>query len=83
MEKWSVKLSTYDIKYEPRSTIKGQALVDFRDDLRAEVEIKANKLLEEENVGRWTLFTDGTGLGLGVQMSRSEPEPDQARARLA
>ena len=74
MEKWSVKLSTYDIKYKPGSAIKSQALADFvadlSNDLRVEVEIEAKQLLEEENMGRWTLFTDGSsnqiGNGLGI-----------------
>ena len=29
MEKWSIKLSTYDLKYEPRSSIKSHALSFF------------------------------------------------------
>ena len=45
MAKWSVKLSTVDIRYEPRSAIKSQALADFvadfSDDLRNEVDMEA------------------------------------------
>ena len=73
MEKWSVKFRTYDMTYESRSAIKSQELLDFvadfSDDLRDEVEIEAKQSLEEENVGRWMLFTyvesnqRGTGLG--------------------
>ena len=44
--KWSVKLSTYNIVYEPRSVIKSQALVDFvadfSDDLKKEVKIEVD-----------------------------------------
>ena len=29
MAKWSVKLDTFNIKYEPRSTMKSQTLADF------------------------------------------------------
>ena len=29
MSKWSVRLSTYDLTYEPRTAIKSQALADF------------------------------------------------------
>ena len=54
MAKCSVKLSTYDIKYEPRSPIKSQALADFvakfSDDLRVKVEIKAKKLLKRNSI---------------------------------
>ena len=43
MEKLLVKLSTFEIKYEPRSAIRSQALVDFVadfiDDLHNEVDI--------------------------------------------
>lgn len=42
IDKWSVKQSTYDIKYDPKSSIKSHALVDFMvdfsDDLQLEVE---------------------------------------------
>ena len=45
MEKWSMKLSTYDIKYDPRSVIASQAqadfVVDFSNDLQDEVEIES------------------------------------------
>ena len=74
IEKWFVKLSTYDIKYEPRSTIKSQALadfvVDFCDDLQPEVELESKELQKEESMGKWTLFTDGSsnfrGIYLGI-----------------
>ena len=72
MAKWSVKLSTYNIYYKPRSSKKSQALedfvADFTHDLRAEVEIEAKKLLEEENLGRRTLFTDGASNQRGTRL---------------
>ena len=69
-----MKLSMCDIKYKPRSSIKSQALayfvVEFSDDLIVEVEIEAKQLLEEKNIWKWTLFTDGAsnqkGAGLGI-----------------
>ena len=63
MEKWSVKLSTFDIRYEPRSAIKSQALsdfvVDFSYDLQNEGDMETKRLLEDEHLGKWTMFTDG------------------------
>ena len=63
MEKWYVKLTRYDIKYEPRYDIKSKELsyfvANFSDDLRAKVEIQAKQLIEEENMGRLILFIDG------------------------
>ena len=48
MAKWSVKLSTYNIIYDPRSTIKSQALADFvadfSDDLKNEVKLEIEQL---------------------------------------
>src|SRR4051812_43822125 len=32
IEKWAIELGAYHIKYEPRTTIKSQALVDFIND---------------------------------------------------
>ena len=75
MAKWSVKLSTYNIIYEPKTAIKSQALADFvadfSDDLKKEVEIEVEQL-HKENIGKWTLFTDGAsntkGTGLGIML---------------
>ena len=37
MVKWAVELSEFDIKYEPRGSIKGQVFADFVVDLSSEV----------------------------------------------
>ena len=56
MAKWPVNLSTYDIKYEPRSAIKSQALAEFvadsSDDILPEVELERKELQKEEVMGR-------------------------------
>ena len=56
MVKWSMKLSTYDIKYEPRFAIKSQEFVDFAadfsDDLITDVEIEAKKTSRRREHGR-------------------------------
>ena len=69
MEKWLVKLSTFDIKYEPRSAIKSQALanfvVDYSDDLQIKVDLEAKQLIEDEYspkmdiVHRWSFKSKG------------------------
>nr|KYP70557.1 hypothetical protein KK1_009777 [Cajanus cajan] len=53
MMKWSVKLSEFSIKYEPRGAIKAQALADFLMELTPPV--------EEGIVGetQWILSVDG------------------------
>lgn len=56
MAKWSVKLSTFDIRNKQRFAIKSQALADFvadfSDDLQNEVDMEAKKLLVDEHLGR-------------------------------
>ncbi|KAL9999326.1 putative ribonuclease H [Helianthus debilis subsp. tardiflorus] len=72
MAKWSVKLSAYDLIYEPRNAIKSQALADFvadfSSDIQNEVDLEAQQL--GENLESWTLYTDGAsnvrGVGLGI-----------------
>ncbi|KAK9070324.1 hypothetical protein SSX86_010725 [Deinandra increscens subsp. villosa] len=72
MAKWAVKLSAYDIIYEPRTAIKSQALADFvadfSSDILPEVELEVKQL--EEASGSWILYTDGAsnvrGTGLGA-----------------
>ena len=72
MAKWAVKLSAYDIRYEPRTAIKSQALADFvadfSSDLQREAELEVQQL--EETKDPWILYTDGSsnvkGTGLGI-----------------
>jgi ribonuclease HI len=72
MAKWSVKLSAFNLVYEPRNAIKSQALADFvadfSNELKPEVDLEV-KLLEE-TFEKWILYTDGAsnvrGTGLGI-----------------
>ncbi|GKV49226.1 hypothetical protein SLEP1_g55988 [Rubroshorea leprosula] len=62
---WSVELSEYDLKFQLRTTIKGQAVADFLVEcISATVEEKA----PEHSV--WVLYVDGAanieGLGVGA-----------------
>ncbi|XP_020228479.1 uncharacterized protein LOC109809548 [Cajanus cajan] len=64
MMKWSIELSEYSIKYEPRGAIKAQALADFVMELTSPA--------EEGEVGetQWILSVDGAsnlgGSGVGI-----------------
>ncbi|KAJ0942260.1 putative integrase, catalytic core, ribonuclease H domain, ribonuclease H-like superfamily [Helianthus annuus] len=72
MAKWAVKLSAHDIRYEPRTAIKSQALADFvagfGSDLQKEAELEVQQL--DETKDPWILHTDGSsnikGTGLGI-----------------
>ncbi|XP_074377274.1 uncharacterized protein LOC141718789 [Apium graveolens] len=76
LAKWSIRLSTYDISYDARTTIKSQALADFVADFsptqltQAEEELK--QVTSQVEIQPWTLYTDGasnangTGLGLSA-----------------
>ncbi|XP_057760018.1 uncharacterized protein LOC130980342 [Arachis stenosperma] len=62
MMTWSIELSQYDIRYEPRQAIKAQAMADFL------VEVTGDPT--EETSARWKLHVDGasnqTSKGAGV-----------------
>ncbi|XP_068476554.1 uncharacterized protein [Phaseolus vulgaris] len=68
MVKWAVQLSEYDIKYEPRGSIKGQIFADFVVELSSEIAQNA------KNDFRWVLSVDGSsnqlGSGAGVILER-------------
>ncbi|XP_060961981.1 uncharacterized protein LOC133032149 [Cannabis sativa] len=59
--KWSVELSQFDIKYKPRSAIKGQALADFILEFPStEVALVEEKIdTNVPNGEGWTLYVDG------------------------
>ena len=54
MVKWAVKLSEFDIRYEPRGPIKGQVFADFV------VELSSGDAPPEGSVFRWVLSVDGS-----------------------
>ncbi|KAI3810642.1 hypothetical protein L1987_20263 [Smallanthus sonchifolius] len=61
MAKRSVKLSAYDLIYEPRTAIKSQALADFAADFSSDIKHEADLEIQqlEESKDEWTLFTNG------------------------
>ena len=82
LAKWSVRLSLYDIVYEPRTTIKSQVLVDFVADfspsLLAQVDEELQCMMSKTETKPWSLFTDGasnvngTGLGLVLKSPQGD-----------
>ena len=63
---WSVELSKFDIRYEPRGAIKSQCLADFATELPKNSETSA----------KWVLYVDGssskTACGAGVVLEGPE-----------
>ncbi|XP_022853720.1 uncharacterized protein LOC111375159 [Olea europaea var. sylvestris] len=57
MVKWAVELRQFDIKYTPRSSIKGQALVDFVSEF-CNVPIE-----EQQKETPWKLYVDDSSTG--------------------
>jgi len=71
--KWAIELGAYHIKYEPRTAIKSQALVDFINDW---TEFQA--LPEKPTTKYWTMHFDGSrqlqGSGAGVVLTSPRGE---------
>ena len=59
MVKWAVELSEFDIKYEPRGSIKGQIFADFM------VELSSETVQDAKDDFRWVLSVDGSSNKLG------------------
>ncbi|XP_074307855.1 uncharacterized protein LOC141642808 [Silene latifolia] len=82
MSKWSVHLSGYDIRYDPRTAIKSQALADFVSDFSptiqnlADEEILTLKGNKEAEV--WQMYIDGASnqRGAGVGLILRSPQGD-------
>jgi len=59
MVKWAVELSEFDIKYEPRGSIKGQIFADFVVELSSEI------AQNTKDGFRWVLSVDASSNQLG------------------
>ncbi|XP_074315573.1 uncharacterized protein LOC141651772 [Silene latifolia] len=82
MSKWSVHISGYDIRYDPRTTIKSQALTDFVSDFSPAIQnledgeiltLKGNKEVEV-----WQMNIDGASnqRRAGVGLILRSPQGD-------
>ena len=74
---WAIELSEFDIKYQPRNTIKAQALADFI----AEFTPSHDDLDEIEGNKTWVVHVDGSSTlhagGIGVVVK--SPEADKLK----
>ncbi|XP_075640281.1 uncharacterized protein LOC142612035 [Castanea sativa] len=79
--KWGTKLGAYDIKYMPRTAIKGQILADFvaeftEGQINHEGTMMTVMSIGLENVTPWEVYTDGAsnrrGAGVGVVLISPE-----------
>jgi len=63
---WAIELSEFDIRYQPRSAIKAQALADFI----AVFTPNHSDLVVVEEARRWVIYVDGSSTlyvgGIGV-----------------
>ena len=67
MKKWALELGEFDVSFQPRMSIKSQALVDFVAELTLSLEaLKVNK----EKYEVWNMMVDGSsnqkGVGIGM-----------------
>ena len=72
--KWAIKLSEFDIRYKPRTTIKGQILADFIMEFTPTESTKATQLAPDLPI--WRLFVDGAtnaqGSGAGLILTSQD-----------
>ena len=71
---WAIELSEFDVRYQPRNTIKAQVLVDFI----AKFSPNQGELDDMEEVKRWVVNVDGSSTlyagGIGVILKSPEGE---------
>ena len=92
LTKWAVELSEYDISFQPRTSIKSQALADFVADFSPKANMEADKEAlclengsDQQTEASWKLAVDGSstskGCGLGVVLTKSTGEVIQRVVR--
>uniref|UniRef100_A0A2N9G212 RNA-directed DNA polymerase n=1 Tax=Fagus sylvatica TaxID=28930 RepID=A0A2N9G212_FAGSY len=91
ISKWGAQLGAYDVRYKPRTAIKGQVLADFIAEFALENDIftgEEHPKDTERNLEKkgWALYVDGTansrGSGLGVVLISPEGELLEQAVRL-
>ena len=62
--KWGTQLGSFDIRYRPRSSVKGQILADFVVEFSLR---KGKEMIYSIEVILWKVFVDGASSALGVE----------------
>uniref|UniRef100_A0A2N9GFR7 Uncharacterized protein n=1 Tax=Fagus sylvatica TaxID=28930 RepID=A0A2N9GFR7_FAGSY len=92
ISKWGADLGAYDVRYRPRTSIKGQVLADFVAEFAPEnselptIEEHPRSAEQIKEKNWWTLYVDGAansrGSGLGVVLISPEGELLEQAVRL-
>ena len=88
ISKWGAQLGAYDINYRPRTSIKGQVLVDFIAEFTpAEMgPMWVNHVSSIQHMEGWRLYIDGAsnsrGSGLGVVLTAPQGQMMELAIRL-
>nr|GEX10333.1 reverse transcriptase domain-containing protein [Tanacetum cinerariifolium] len=74
LQKWSIMLGEHNIIYRPRTSIKGQILADFLNEIPGNASQVVPVAMTQEEP--WTLFTDGSSCvdGSGAGLILTNPE---------
>ena len=79
---WAIELSEFDVRYQPRSAIKAQVLVDFI----AAFTSNQGELDEEDRAQKWVDYVDGSSTlyagGIGVVLKSPEGDKLKYASRL-
>ena len=72
--KWAIELSQFDIRYKPRTAVKGQILADFIIEFTSAQSTEATQLAPDLPI--WKLSVDGAanaqGSGVGLILTSLE-----------
>uniref|UniRef100_A0A2N9EQY4 RNA-directed DNA polymerase n=1 Tax=Fagus sylvatica TaxID=28930 RepID=A0A2N9EQY4_FAGSY len=92
ISKWGAHLGAYDVRYRPRTSIKGQVLADFVAEFAPEhselptIEEHPRSAEQIKEKNWWTLYVDGTensrGSGLGIVLMSPGGEMVEQAVRL-
>jgi hypothetical protein len=86
--KWGAQLGAYDIKYQPRTSIKGQVLTDFIAEFTpTDAEpLVMNQVLPIQQTEKWKLYIDGASnsrrSGLGIVLTTPQGQLMELAIRL-
>nr|GEV16690.1 reverse transcriptase domain-containing protein [Tanacetum cinerariifolium] len=74
LQKWSIMLGEHNITYRPRTSVKGQILADFLNEISGNASQGVPVATTQEEP--WTLFTDGSSCvdGSGAGLILTNPE---------